>query len=216
MLPSSRQPPPQRDPALVWGWYEWRRGTVMRAQPNSGHRAIATLAARVSQLTLVTQNVDDLHERAGSSPVLHLHGDISRPFCEACRQPHTLATGFPDVAPEGSRIEPPRCMCCGGRVRPGVVWFGESLPQAPWQTALEATRQCDAFICVGTSALVYPAASLALLAIERSVTTLQINPNVTELDAFVTEAIHGTSGEVLPRLVEEVWAASDSAPTFNQ
>src|SRR6267154_1450175 len=121
----------EQDPALVWGWYEWRRTLVQRAEPNPAHRAIAAMAVRVARLTVVTQNVDDLHERAGSPRVLHLHGCIGRPYCAACGREHVLSQATPHALPhapkDGERLEPPRCLQCGGRIRPGVVWFGESL-----------------------------------------------------------------------------------------
>ena len=194
-----------RDAALVWGWYEWRRAALLAAEPNAGHRAIAAMAQHVPQLTLVTQNVDDLHERAGSRGAVHLHGELSRPYCEACGRPYVFPPGMPDVPPGGARIDPPQCEACGAKVRPGVVWFGESLPQAPWQAALAAARHCDVFVCCGTSALVYPAASLVKIAGAAGATTAQINPNETRLDALVTVAIQGPSGTVLPRLVAAAW-----------
>jgi NAD-dependent deacetylase len=116
----------KQDPTLVWGWYEWRRMKVLRAQPNPAHLAIAALAGLVPRLTVVTQNVDDLHERAGNLDVLHLHGRLHKPFCFACKRPYEFSPGIPDEPEGGRHIEPPRCKC-GGRIRPGVVWFGESL-----------------------------------------------------------------------------------------
>lgn len=196
-----------RDAALVWGWYEWRRAALLAAEPNAGHRAIAALAGHVPQLTLVTQNVDDLHERAGSRGTVHLHGELSKPYCEACRRPYVFPAGMPQLPPGGARIEPPRCAACGAKVRPGVVWFGESLPDAPWQAALESATRCDVLLCCGTSALVYPAASLAKIARDAGATTVQINPNETRLDALVTVAIQGPSGTVLPQLVAATWGA---------
>lgn len=197
----------RRDPALVWGWYEWRRAVVQKAQPNAAHRAIAAMASRVPTFTLITQNVDDLHERAGSRDVLHLHGRLARPYCEQCSEPWTLPEQ-PSLAAEGTRIEPPACMGCGGRVRPGVVWFGESLPEREWLAATEAAGQCDVFFCIGTSSLVYPAASLTGIAMSAGAVTVQINPNPTEIDEAVTWSIRGAAGEVLPRIVEEAWGAS--------
>jgi len=194
-----------RDPALVWGWYEWRRATVLAAQPNAGHRALAAMAGLVPQFTLITQNVDDLHERAGSPCVVHLHGELSRPYCEGCRQGYAHAPGVPELPPGGKRIEPPRCAACGARIRPGVVWFGESLPHLPWLAALEATRASEVFLCCGTSAVVQPAASLANFAIDAGALTVQVNPNQTDLDASVTVAIRGRTGMVLPQLVRETW-----------
>jgi NAD-dependent deacetylase len=200
-----------RDAALVWGWYEWRRAALLAAEPNAGHRAIAAMAEHVPQLTLVTQNVDDLHERAGSRGALHLHGELSKPYCEVCGRPYVFPPGIPDVPPGGARIEPPRCEACGAKVRPGVVWFGESLPEAPWQAALEAARHCDVFLCCGTSALVYPAASLAKIASDAGATTAQINRNETRLDALVTVAIQGPCGTVLPQLVAATWGVGQGA-----
>jgi NAD-dependent deacetylase len=195
----------QRDPALVWGWYEWRRAIVLRAEPNAAHRALADMTDLVPQFTLLTQNVDDLHERAGSRNVLHLHGELARPFCETCRHSYTHPEELPDVSPGGARVEPPRCAGCGGRVRPGVVWFGESLPQLTWMAAREVTRVCDVFLCCGTSAVVQPAASLARIAIDAGATTIQVNSNPTDLDTSVTATLRGVAGSVLPRLVSEAW-----------
>lgn len=150
----------RRDPALVWGWYEWRRAVVQKAKPNAAHLAIAAMASRVPAFTLITQNVDDLHERAGSRNVLHLHGQLARPYCEQCGEPWTPPAAQSALEAHGTRIDPPQCMSCGGRVRPGVVWFGESLPELEWMAAKEAAANCEVFLCVGTSSLVYPAASL--------------------------------------------------------
>ncbi len=191
-----------RDPALVWGWYEWRRARVLRAVPNAAHLAIAQLAAHVPQFTLITQNVDDLHERAGSASVLHLHGELMRPRCERCHRPWSYPTGIPDLPEGGCRIEPPACPHCGARIRPGVVWFGENLPEREWLAARTAANHCDALLCVGTSSVVQPAASLTRMAIAHGATTVQINPNVTEIDDEVTCSLQGPAGEVLPTLVE--------------
>lgn len=198
----------RRDPALVWGWYEWRRAAMLAAQPNAGHAAIAVMADQVPQLTLITQNVDDLHERAGSQAVLHLHGELAKPYCEGCRKSYAFPDGIPNVPPGGERIEPPRCAACGSRIRPGVVWFGENLPQLPWLAACEAAKDCDVLLCVGTSLLVYPAASLLEMAVASRATTIQVNPNPTELDNTVTLAIRGPAGTVLPRLVSETWTSA--------
>jgi NAD-dependent deacetylase len=194
----------ERDPALVWAWYEWRRATVTNAQPNPAHHAIAAMAAFVPKLTLITQNVDDLHERAGSREVLHLHGEVLRPYCEKCRQPYSLPN--PATPPSVSvRIEPPRCRSCNARIRPGVVWFGESLPERQWLSACEAARRCHVFFCIGTSSLVQPAASLTHLAIAAGATTIQVNPNSTDVDDAVTFNLREPAGAVLPQLVADTW-----------
>jgi len=195
----------ERDPALVWGWYEWRRAAVLRAQPNPGHRALATMADQVSTFTLITQNVDDLHERAGSTDVLHLHGELSRPYCEACRRPYVYPDGIPQVPEGGARIEPPRCASCGAMIRPGVVWFGESLPERAWEPALDAVKHCDVLLVCGTSSLVQPAASLTNIATAAGATTIQINPNQTDADSLVTFSLRGPAGIVLPQLVAGTW-----------
>jgi NAD-dependent deacetylase len=195
----------ERDPSLVWGWYEWRRALLRNAEPNAGHRAIAAMETRVPHFTLVTQNVDDLHERAGSTAVIHLHGELSKPYCEACRRPHHETPVFRDFPSGGERINPPGCGSCGARIRPGVVWFGERLPDIPWLAAREAAQRCQVFLCCGTSARVQPAASLVDIAIDAGATTVQVNPNPTDLDASVTVAIRGPSGTVLPQLVSETW-----------
>jgi NAD-dependent deacetylase len=195
----------RRDPALVWGWYEWLRVTVLRTQPNAAHRAIAAMAELVPKFTLVTQNMDDLHERGGSRQVLHLHGELARPYCDGCRKPYAFPAAVPEVPLGGSRIEPPQCTSCGGRIRPGVVWFGESLPELEWLAAREAARESDVFLCVGTSSQVQPAASLADVAIRAGAVTVQVNPNPTDLDPAVTCAIRGLAGEVLPQIVSKTW-----------
>ena len=202
----------RRDPALVWGWYEWRRKTVLRAQPNAAHRAIAAMAELVPTFTLVTQNVDDLHERSGTMQVLHLHGELARPYCEGCRRPYAFPAVVPEVPFGGSRIEPPHCATCGGRIRPGVVWFGESLPELEWVAAREAAENCDVFLCVGTSSLVQPAASLTEIAIHAGAVTVQVNPDSTDLDSAVTCAIRGLAGDVLPQIVRQTWERSTQAP----
>lgn len=191
----------EREPALVWGWYEWRRMQVARALPNAAHGAIKTLGERVPRMTLVTQNVDDLHERAGSQVVHHLHGTLAHPFCSGCRRPFQVLPEIPNEPEEGRSVEPPRCEHCGARIRPGVVWFGEMLPQREWNLAEQAAVECDVFICVGTSALVYPAASLIRNPIARGAITVQINLTDTGLDSDVTFALQGPAGSVLPELV---------------
>jgi len=177
---------------------------VLRAQPNPDHLAIAAIAGLVPRMTLVTQNVDDLHERAGSHDVIHLHGRLHRPFCFACKRPFEYPPGIPDEPEGGRRVAPPRCKC-GGKIRPGVVWFGESLPESEWDAANEAVYHCDAFLCIGTSSLVQPAARLPHLAIQNGALTLQVNPNPTSLDERASLNLHGAAGKVLPFLLDKVW-----------
>lgn len=191
----------RKNRSVVWGWYEWLRMVIMKAQPNPAHIAIAGLAQRVPKLTLITQNVDDLHERAGSQDVIHLHGEIQRPRCFACMRPYTFASGIPDE-PEGGRwLDPPRCTRCNGYIRPGVVWFGEKLPQEKWDMASKACSECDLMFVIGTSVLVQPAASLPDLALARDVPIIQINPKHNSLSHSSRFNLLRAAGEVMPLLV---------------
>ena len=195
----------RRDPALVWGWYEWRRAKVLRAEPNPGHRSIAALERLVPEVTLVTQNVDDLHERAGSASPIHLHGSLNQPRCFACARPHVFPLDVPDESEGGRSLEPPRCLHCGGRIRPGVVWFGEGLPDVAWKDAKAAVGACDLMLVIGTSGLVYPAASLPNFAAANGALIVQINPRPAELDVAGAERLVGAAGVILPALVAATW-----------
>ena len=192
------------NPALVWGWYEWRRGKVLQAQPNPAHSAIARLERIVPKLTLITQNVDDLHERAGSRHVVHLHGSLHHPRCIACEQPYALPVENSDNSNEATRIEPPRCPQCGEYIRPGVVWFGEYLPADALKQAEQAAKHCDVLISIGTSGMVRPAANLPYLAKNAGSPVVQINPEHTDLDWSASFNLHDKAGIVLPQLVDAV------------
>lgn len=192
------------DPALCWGWYEWRRQKVIQAQPNGAHLAIAELFNHVPKLTVVTQNVDDLHERAGSQDVIHLHGSLHSPRCIDCGLAHTLPLSTDGLPKDGSRIEPPRCSACGGYVRPGVVWFGEMLPEDAWNAALAAAEECDVFLSIGTSGIVYPAAELPLSALGRGATVIHINPvrfDISSQEHF----LQGHASVVMESLLRETF-----------
>ncbi len=190
-----------RDPELIWGWYEWRRAKVLTAEPNAGHHAIADFACRHGDVTVVTQNVDDLHERAGTPAAIHLHGSLFEPRCVACHRAGDFAVARPQEPEGGRRLPPPRCAHCDGMLRPGVVWFGESLPGAAWAEAMKATDDCDALIVAGTSALVYPAAELPVRVAQRGATVIQVNPHATALDTLAHFNLHGPAGSWLPRLL---------------
>jgi len=192
----------RRDKELVWGWYEWRRMTVLRALPNPAHVAIAELARHVSRLTVVTQNVDDLHERAGSTDVLHLHGSLHCPRCFACGRAHILPPNIPQEPEGGRRLRPPLCTHCGGSIRPGVVWFGESLPEEALAVAFTAAQACDLLFVIGTSGLVQPAARIPLLANEAGAKLVQINPTPTMLDEECTWSLRGAAGVIMPNLLQ--------------
>jgi NAD-dependent deacetylase len=194
----------------VWGWYEWRRSLVLRCEPNAGHRAIAALAQRVPRLTLITQNVDGLHQRAGSHAVLELHGSLHQPRCHVCRRAHAL-TEHPLELPEGGcRLQPPICSECGGLIRPGVVWFGEPLPIDSWRAAQRAVDECDLLLTVGTSGLVHPAAGLPQMAAQDGIPVVQINPVATNLDDLMTLNLRDTAARVLPELVTQAWPESET------
>lgn len=182
-----------RDPKIAWEWYDWRRGVVAQARPNPGHRALAEIERAVPKFTLITQNVDDLHEQAGSRNVLHLHGSIWIVRCTSCGL-ETLDKRAP--LPE----LPPKCKC-GGLLRPGVVWFGEPLPSSVWEAAEKASREVDLFLVIGTSAVVYPAAALAQIAKSAGARVVEINIAETALSDSMDEFLQGPSGELLPRLI---------------
>ena len=187
----------REDPALVWAWYRWRMQLVRNAQPNAGHRALAALAQRVP-LSLVTQNVDDLHERAGSAVAAHVHGSLFALRCFAC---HRLHDGDLDDYVDGAqRIDPMRCVACGDRIRPGVVWFGEALPDDAWSAATDAATRCTLMLVVGTSGLVYPAAGLPALARRNGATVVEINPEPTVLSTEIDLVWRVTAAQALPAL----------------
>lgn len=195
----------RRDPTLVWGWYEWRRMKVLQAPPNPAHRAIAELARHIPKLTLVTQNVDDLHERAGSTDVIHLHGSLHQPRCFSCARLPDAPLEAPDEPEGGRRLEPPRCVHCGGRLRPGVVWFGENLPAAALDAAFDAAQRCDLLLSVGTSGMVYPAAQMPGLAWEAGALVVHINPQAQADHREREYALVGSAGEQLPALLYQAF-----------
>lgn len=192
----------ERDPALVWGWYEWRRWQLRSKQPNPAHIAISQLARWVPRLTLVTQNVDNLHERAGSTGVIHLHGDLHSPRCSVCALPHAPPTQEnPEIPTQGSRIPPPECIHCKSPVRPGVVWFGESLPAQSLQNAFEAAGDCDVLLSVGTSGIVQPASLIPEVAVQQGANVIHINPELNPARYSKVTRIQGLAGQILPKLV---------------
>ena len=187
----------RRNPKLVWEWYAWRRELVSRASPNPGHLALAEMERRVPAFTLITQNVDGLHHRAGSRNVIELHGNIARVKC----------------SDEGLAVEswaetgeiPPRCPRCGGYLRPDVVWFGEMLSPDALRAAEQAARSCQVFLSIGTSGLVYPAAGLPLLAAQSGAIVVEVNPGATPLTDHADYVLNGPAGRMLPLLVDATW-----------
>ena len=186
-----------RQPAVVWDWYASRRESVRRAKPNAGHRALVDLARRVPHCTLVTQNLDGLHQRAGSAGVGELHGNILRSRCSR----ENVVVDEPAPGPS-----PPPCPRCGAPLRPDVVWFGEVLPFEALAAAEEAAATCEVLLSVGTSNLVVPAASLPWMAAARGATVIVVN--TTAEGQRHGPGIHhvlGPAGMVLPALVAAAW-----------
>ena len=183
------------DPGLVWRWYMERLAGVEKATPNPGHWALAEMERRWPGFALITQNVDDLHERAGSTNVIHLHGNIARFHCHDCGSSHNVQIE------ERTFPQPPRCALCGGNIRPSVVWFGETLPHSSLAAAVAAVSACDALLVIGTSGLVYPAAELPLIAKRAGSRVIEINPEPGPLSVLTDVALRGPSGELLPQLL---------------
>jgi NAD-dependent deacetylase len=193
------------DPALVWGWYEWRRRLVERASPNPGHLAVAAIQAWLPGSTVITQNVDDLHERAGSPTPIHLHGSLFAARCADCGRAAPAPAGPSEEPADGRRVPPPHCVRCKGLIRPGVVWFGEPLPTAALADAAEAAFSCDVLLSVGTSGLVYPAAEIPQVAARAGATVIQVNPQPTPLDEIAAINLRGPAAVILPELIAAAW-----------
>jgi len=187
----------RRQPQLVWDWYAWRRELVTGVAPNPGHFALASMESHVPAFTLITQNVDSLHQRAGSRHVIELHGNVAR---VKCSREDRVVESWP-----ATEERPPRCPHCGAFLRPDVVWFGEALPAAALHAANEAARLADVFLTVGTSGLVQPAASLPLLAADNGALTVEINIEDTPLSPRMDYTLRGPSGVILPALVASTW-----------
>ncbi|WP_197382023.1 NAD-dependent deacylase [Mycolicibacterium mengxianglii] len=191
----------QEHPERVWAWYLWRHHLVKAVEPNDGHRAVAAWQD-VADVTVVTQNVDNLHERAGSSPVHHLHGSLFDFRCDRCG----LAYDGPleDVPEPTLELMPPTCSSCGGLIRPDIVWFGEPLPDAPWNAAVEAVNTADLLVVVGTSGIVYPAAGLPELAVARGTVVVEVNPEPTPLSSSATVTVRESASTALPTLLDRL------------
>lgn len=185
-----------RDPQLVWEWYDWRRGLIARCRPNAAHHTLAEMERHLDDLTLITQNVDGLHQMAGSRNVVELHGNIWRMRCtQECQTPWEDRTV--PLAIVGGAL--PRCPRCGSLARPDVVWFGESLPGEALTAALAAAQRCQLMLVVGASAVVQPAASFPRLALRRGAYLVEINPQPTPLSDAAHELIREPAASALPR-----------------
>ncbi|MBM3982831.1 MAG: NAD-dependent deacylase [Planctomycetes bacterium] len=187
----------ERDPALVWNFYNARRANVATVKPNPGHAALVGMEKRWGdRFTLVTQNVDGLHREAGSKNVLEIHGSLRHTRCLGCG-----AVTNRGLEPLG---DAPKCPQCHGRLRPHIVWFGEGLDDDIWMAAMQAADECDALLVVGTSAVVYPAASLVPIARRKGATVIEVNLTRTEASAQADVGLYGPSGVTLPKLVERL------------
>jgi NAD-dependent deacetylase len=184
----------ERDPRLVWEFYNWRRGMMAAKEPNPGHYAIARLEKQVDDFTLVTQNIDNLHRLAGSENVLELHGNVWRVRCLGCRKEYEERKHPMD--------EPSYCEC-GALIRPAVVWFGESLPSGILEEAFRVSAMAEVVLVVGTSAVVYPAAQLPMVALQNGAKVYEINLEPTPFSGQATDSVFGKSGEILPQIIPE-------------
>ncbi len=190
----------RENPSLVWGWYLWRRRQVAQAEPNAAHLALRQLAILGKKVSIITQNIDDLHERAGSVEVLHLHGCLAKPKCFACHRPAELSRDQVTVAEDGALIDPPRCKRCNGKLRPGVVWFGEDLPSGVWKSAVALVKSCDVLISVGTSGVVTPAAGIPELALSSGAVVIHVNTDDVGMGSPNELMLIGRATEVLSQL----------------
>jgi NAD-dependent deacetylase len=190
----------RRNPDRVWAWYMYRRGLVEATQPNLAHRAVAELESLLKRVVVLTQNIDGLHQEAGSTEVIELHGNLHRYKCfAACQGEPTLV----DLDPAAyAQDQVPRCPDCGEAVRPDVVWFGESLPQDDLMRAFEVSVACDVMLVVGTSGMVQPAASLPYHAQSHGALVVEVNPQPSQITQVADVFIREAAGTALPRIVE--------------
>ncbi len=182
-----------RNPVLVWEWYAWRRERIAECRPNAAHVALAALESRMRRFCLITQNVDGLHQQAGSSALIELHGSIWRVRC-------TTDATVSECRDAPLPALPPRCRC-GALLRPDVVWFGEPLPEHVIDQAVRAAEQCDVMLVVGTSAVVHPAAALPRVAKSYGAYVVEVNPEPTPVSPRADEVHRGTAADVLPHLL---------------
>jgi NAD-dependent deacetylase len=183
------------NPALVWEWYNHRKELMAAISPNAGHYALAAMESRHRNFSIATQNIDNLHTRAGSTTVHELHGNIGRNYCTGCGKYY--------ADEELSRLgDVPKCPSCRSLIRPDVVWFGEMLPAGQWDAAVRAAERADVYFSIGTSAVVYPAASVPLMAKSAGAYVVEINIERTDFSRHADEVLIGTSAKLLPRLLE--------------
>jgi NAD-dependent deacetylase len=197
-----------KNPGMVWEWYAHRKNIMSGISPNPGHLALVRMENLAPSFAVITQNIDNLHRRAGSRRIYELHGNIERNYCMQCGKAYGS-----DFAVADSGL--PLCHGCGGLVRPDVVWFGEMLPEDEWNASVRAAEGADLFMSIGTSAAVYPAASLPLIARRSGAYLLEINPEPTPLTAQADEFLQGPSGVLLPLLAEAMESARRTSHSEN-
>lgn len=186
----------RRNPRLVWEWYEYRRKLVAGAKPNPAHAALALMEKLFPEFHLITQNVDGLHQRARSKNIIELHGNITR---TKCFDEGTIVSNWSETGDV-----PPKCPNCGGLLRPDVVWFEEPMPEKETALAIQCSRQCDVFFSIGTSSVVFPAASLPFEALESGATVVEINPESTPLTSKADFVLAGPAGLIVPHLLSRL------------
>jgi len=187
-----------KNPELVWEWYNHRKKIIHQSQPNQGHIAIAEMQSALGgfpEVAVITQNIDNLHRRAGSKTVYELHGNIERNYCIKCRTFYNEELDFSKGIP--------KCKC-GGLIRPDVVWFGEYLPENQFDASEKTAQNCDIFFIVGTSAVVYPAASLIFTAKQNKAYLVEINIEETEISNYADWSFYGEAGSILPQIINEI------------
>jgi len=184
-----------KNPKLVWEWYQHRKEIIHKCQPNSAHKIIVDVQNNFEKVSVVTQNIDNLHRRAGSKKVYELHGNIERNYCIDCKKE------YGDNVPLKDGL--PKCDC-GGLVRPDVVWFGEYLPQDVYTSAEKAAEESDVLFIVGTTGIVYPAASIIYIAKNNGAYLIEVNIEETEVSKSVNKSFFGKAGEVLPQIFNEI------------
>jgi len=185
-----------RNPGLVWEWYNHRKQLIGGITPNAGHYALAAMESRHRLFSIATQNIDNLHQRAGSKTIHELHGNIGRNYCTGCGTYYAEE----QLALLG---DVPKSNSCRGLIRPDVVWFGEMLPAGEWDAAVRAAERSDIYFSIGTSAVVYPAASLPILAKSAGAYVVEINIERTDFSRHADEVLPGKSGEILPHLLAQ-------------
>ena len=188
-----------RNPDLVWEWYNHRKKLIADIQPNAGHRALAEMEKHHRRFSIITQNIDNLHRRAGSTTIYELHGNIERNYCIGCGKYFTNEEIL-------SQQQVPRCSFCKNLIRPDVVWFGENLPEDEWNESVKAAEHADLFFSIGTSGVVFPAASLPAIAKKSGAYVVEINIEPTDLTPKADEVLLGKAGVILPQLMRTCYS----------